>query len=174
MTKKARQESNQLEQAKRIAKKALTLTYVVLRADALAEAFVREHAMLRHEIVSAGSEKDHWTSRLENTASSRCYAYFMILLAVLYSVVEKWRQWRFEDPAVDALLADADKVKRLSKYRHALFHADHYDHKDIRSLLRDDELKQWTAELGSALRDYFRRWHQTPMEHITPHMLKMP
>ena len=162
----------QLEEAQRIGRRALTLSRTMMRCDALAEAGGRELQLLDQAGAEEKSRDDavFALKRMENTTFTRADAYFTFALAALYAVVEKWIEWHFADPAVDALLADKEKLRRLKRYRHTVFHADYYDHPDFAAMATDNDLVVWSARLASPIRAYLKRWHTDPVAHVNEHM----
>jgi hypothetical protein len=171
-TKEERQTAAQDAAIQRVGKQALTLTFAFLRVDSLFEKFHEEMAAAgrnnesAEQLIKSALEA---TKRIETTAHMRAEALFALQLAALYAVVEKWEEWRFADPQVDELL-DEPHVRLLEKYRHVVFHADYYDHKDMKALDDGGEVVGWAAKLAAALRDYLRRWHAEPIEHVTEHL----
>ena len=162
----------QLVQAQLIGRRALSLSRAMLRCDALAEAGGRELKLLDHAASEEKRLEDAFLAvrRMANTTSTRTDAYFTFALAALYAVVEKWIEWDFADPAVDALLADREQLRRLKKYRHTVFHTDYYDHPDFAAMATDLDLVEWSASLASPIRAYLKRWHTDPAAHINEHM----
>ena len=163
------QQKTQLEEAQRIGRRALTLSRTMMRCDALVEAGGRELQLL--DDAAADDEKNREDAvlalrRMQNTSFTRADAYFTIALAALYSVVEKWIEWGFADAAVDALLADREKLRRLKKYRNTVFHSDYYDHGDFAAMATDHDLVVWSARLATPIRAYLKRWHTDPAAHI--------
>jgi hypothetical protein len=161
-----------LEEAQLIGRRALTLSRTLLRCDALVEAGGRELQLLDQDASEEQKRDDAVLAvrSMANTAFTRTDAYFTVALAALYAVVEKWIEWKFADPAVDALLADGEKLRRLRKYRHTIFHADYYDHPDFAAMATDNDLVEWSARLAAPLRAYLKRWHADPASHINTHM----
>jgi hypothetical protein len=148
------------------------LTFAFLRVETLYEMFERE---LR--AMNASGESDEVLrrdaaaaiKRIENTSYGRVNALFMLQLAALYAVVERWQIWRFADSSVDQLL-DEPHVRLLENFRHVIFHADYHDHKDLPALAEHDETLEWAAKLSSAFPEYLRRWHADPVGHVTEHL----
>lgn len=162
-----------LKEARLIGRRALTLSRTMMRADALVEAGGRELQLLNE--AGADDEKLREgaalaVKRMQNTTFTRADAYFTFGLAALYAVVEKWIEWGFADPAVDALLADKEKLRRLKKYRNNIFHADYYDQGDFAAMATDLDLVAWSAQLASPIRACLTRWHADPVRHIREKM----
>jgi len=154
---------------KHAADRALSLSLALLRVEALNSALERETLDLpevgqSNEEIRA--EAAHAIKALETVPLIRAQAYFTLMLGSLHAVVEKWHEWKFSDPAVDGLLSQKAYVAQLAQYRHAVFHAEHYDHRAIHSLFLNDELRAWTAEVAAALKPYFRHWHADPAPHV--------
>ena len=87
-----RQGAAKMEAAKRIGKRTLTLSFAMLRADALFEKFEEE---MGHLASSSETEDEHRaeaveaTKRMENTHFTRTDALMLVQLGTLYAVVEK-------------------------------------------------------------------------------------
>lgn len=145
--------------AKHVAERTLSLSLALLRVEALASALEREvqdlpeldesDEEIRREAANA-------LTTMQTTPLIRAQAYFTLMLGSLHAIVEKWQEWRFADPAVDGLLSQKPYVARLAQYRHAVFHAEHYNHQAIHALFLDDVLRGWTAELAAALKASLR------------------
>lgn len=173
MTKADRIKKAQLAAVERIGKRAISLTIGVLRARILRESLelaLERLAQLRRTEDDLRAEAADSALRVEPTDASRLDSLYAFYLGALYAVVEKWRQWGFADPAVDSLLADAERVKLLKRHRHAIFHADHYDHKDVVALAERHDMTPWADELQGALVTFFAAWHQDPNSHVLEHL----
>ena len=170
--KRERQKEAEGEAVERIGKQALTLSFAMLRADALFEKFEEE---MGHLASSSGTEDElraetvEATKRMENTHFSRADALISVQLGTLYAVAEKWQEWKFSDATVDQLL-ESPNVDLLKKYRHAIFHADHYDNRDLKRFAEKRNILPWLAELAAAIRDYLRRWHADPARYVEEHL----
>jgi len=167
------QQNAQLEEARRISRRALTLSRNMMRCDALAEAGGRELQLLDEagaDDVKNREDAAFALKRMQNTTFTRADAYFTFALAALYAVVEKWIAWDFADPSVDALLADKEKLRRLKNYRNTVFHADYYDHAAFAAMATDLDLVSWSAQLASPIRAYLTRWHADPVRHVHEQM----
>jgi len=92
-----------------------------------------------------------------------------LFLASLYSVVEKWEEWKFYDLEVAKLLT-SDRLKTLKKYRHVIFHADYYDAPDASQFIDDIENMEWSAELAVTLQTALREWHLNIGERMEDHV----
>jgi len=155
----------------------LTLSYALLRVYALSEALrpVAAELAKRHETETEDqlrTEVVEATTRLENSVLSRADGLLSLMFAVLHAVVEKWRKWKFSDPEVDRLLASPN-ARLLEKHRHVVFHADHYDHKDIRRFAEQEDITDWADELAKAIREGLRRWHNDPVAHMKAHLVRL-
>ncbi|TMH23684.1 MAG: hypothetical protein E6H61_05335 [Betaproteobacteria bacterium] len=167
------QQNAQLQEARRIGRRALTLSRSMMRCDALVEAGGRELQLLDESGADDAKNREGAAfalKRMQNTTFTRADAYFTFALATLYAVVEKWIAWDFADPAVDALLADKAKLRRLKNYRNTVFHADYYDHADFAAMATDLDLVSWSAQLASPIRAYLTRWHADPVRHVHEQM----
>lgn len=164
-----------MEAAKRIGKRALTLSFAMLRADALFEKFEEESEHLKSSsepMDAIRAETVEATKRMENTHFSRANALMLIQLGTLYAVVEKWQEWKFSDATVDQLLKSRN-VGLLKKCRHTIFHADYYDHQDLKRFDEKKDILPWLANLAAAIRDYLRRWHSDPISYIEEHLTRV-
>lgn len=165
-----------MEAAKRIGKRALTLSFAMLRADALFEKFEEEMEHLKSSSELEAKEELlaelEATKRMKNTHSSRAHALMLVLLGTLYAVVEKWQEWEFLDATVDQLLKSSN-VGLLKKCRHTVFHADYYDHQDLKRFNEKKDILPWLANLAAAIRDYLKRWHSDPISHIEEHLTRV-
>lgn len=173
MTKADRTKEAQLAAVERIGKRAISLTIGVLRAKTLRESL--QPALER--LAEGGRTDDDLRTEAADSAlkvepadASRLDSLYAFYLGALYAVVEKWRQWTFTDGAVDALLADAERVKLLKQHRHAIFHADHYDHKDLVALAERHDMIPWADELQAALVRFFAAWHENANSHVREHL----
>jgi hypothetical protein len=174
-TKEERKREAQLEATARVGKQMMTLSLALLRVDALSEALAPKVARviarqetdeeLREEAVKA-------TARLENSDQTSADGLLSLVFATLYAVVEKWQEWKFSDPAVDKLL-ESPHVKLLAKHRHAVFHADYYDHKDIRRLADQKEAWDWADDVSDAIREALRGWHEEPVPRMKAHLRRL-
>ena len=170
--KRERRKAAQLEAAKRLGKRVLTLSIAMLRADALFEKFEEEMRVLAAQPQNEDehrSEAVAATKRMENTIFSRTDSLFSVQLGTLYAVIEKWREWKLSDPVVDRLL-QSPNVELLKKYRHAIFHADYYDHQSLKRFAEKKDILPWLAELAVAIRDYLRRWHSDPARYVEEYL----
>ena len=79
-----------------------------------------------------------------------------VFYALLYVVVEGYREFGCDDTAVDALLADDDRVQALRRFRNAVFHpqAEPLSPK-LTGFLNAEGSEQWTGDLHKALKRYF-------------------
>jgi hypothetical protein len=107
---------------------------------------------------------------MKPTVALRLDCLYAFYLGALYSVVEKWRNWSFTDPAVDALLADNNRVQLLEGHRHATFHADHYDHRDVVALAQRHDMIPWADKLQAELEHFFAGWHEDPNRYVAEHL----
>jgi hypothetical protein len=171
-SKQQRQDDAHNAAFERVAKQALALTFAFLRVDALFQKYDEEMQSITSSDEPGEQRRKSTveaTKRVENTPLSRADAFYTLQLAALYAVVERWQIWHFADPGVDDLL-DELHVRLLEKHRHVVFHADYYDHKDLKALNEQEGAIMWAAKVAVAFRDYLRRWHADPMTYVTAHL----
>lgn len=86
--------------------------------------------------------------------------------AQLYAAVERWREWKFSDPEIDALLAEPI-VADLKGHRHATFHVTTFDDHRITVLIANDELLlNWSERLLAVMKRFLRELHTDSSEGV--------
>ncbi|WP_353269303.1 hypothetical protein [Gemmatimonas sp.] len=107
--------------------------------------------------------QNHLTAvhRVEVDDYARADTFLSYFLGSLYAVTEKWREWRFEDNEVDALLASPN-LAALAEHRHSIFHGDSMNEQSALALLRDDGMMQWCVDLMAALKSSLLEWNTQP------------
>ena len=160
--KRRRQQDADTAKIQRLLKRGHSLSFALMRSAAAYEAFHREWAALSQ----GGETDDHLVStilsavtKIENNGLTRTSTMLALHLALLYAVVEKWREWKFEDPRVDRLLRSS-LLPKLKHFRHAIFHADEFDHKDVMEFNADPVIVQWTGDLFNAIRTSLIELHE--------------
>lgn len=108
--------------------------------------------------------------RLELDDFVRSGAMLAFYVATLYTVIEGWRKWHFVDARVDALLADKERVRRLKEYRHTVFHASEFDHKDMIAWAELSSNAEWTSQLTTALMGALRDWRENLEQRMATHL----
>jgi len=176
-TKEERQREAQLEATARVGKQMLTLSVALLRVDAVSEALrpVAAELAKRHEKETEEQlreEAERATRRMKNSILTRVDGLLSLTFAALYAVVEKWQEWKFSDPEVDRLL-ESPNVRLLEKHRHVVFHADHYDHKDMRRFAEQKGITDWADELAKAIRESLSKWHDDPVPQMKKHLERL-
>ncbi len=164
-----RQKAAQMRAAERATKRALSLSIALLRADALYEAFTTAAKDVDAADAGARAEASDAALKLRNTAFSRADAMATVHFGALYAVADKWQEWKFSDPTVDKLLADPN-LTLLKQHRHAVFHADHYDHGSFKALGEKPGAFEWAARTAAAIRAYLKRFHADPAKHVIDHI----
>lgn len=174
MNKADRIKAAQLAAAECIGKRAVSLTVALVRAKVLRECLepplVREAADPRPEDQLRAEAADA-VLKLELTDPARVDSIYSYYLGALYAVVEKWRAWGFADPVVDQFVVDS-RITLLKKHRHAIFHADHYNHDALTALAEAQGIVEWADRLLAALEAFFRNWHAGPEQHIRDHLAR--
>ena len=174
MNKEERVRAVQINRTERIAKQALSLTVAVLRAKILLECVqptLDRLAVGSDTVDQLREEAFGATLHLKSTDGTTADSVYSVYCGCLYAVVEKWRDWKFSDESIDDLLSTGP-VEQLKKFRHAVFHADHYDHSAITSLASRDGVLEWTRQLQSAFESFLRTWHEDPATHVRKHMAR--
>jgi len=89
--------------------------------------------------------------------------------ALLYVVVEGYREQSLRDPDVDALLAEGTFVDLLRRFRNAVFHyqEDPFSEK-LTQFLTEPRGEVWVKDLNSSLETFFRR--NLPIDEIVNQM----
>ncbi len=98
-------------------------------------------------------------ARLENDVLIRVGSFLMIHLGLLYAVVEAWRKWDFDEPAVDELLK-SPFVEELKDFRHAVFHVNEVTDPRVMQWLGQSNRIDWTDALFAAFRAALLAWHR--------------
>jgi len=152
--KRQRQQVVNTAAIQRLLKRGYSLSLALMRSAAAYEVYHREMTGLGW----GGQTDDQLVStipsavtKIQNNGLTRTFTMLALHLALLYAVVEKWRKWRFEDPRVDTLLK-SPFLPKLEHFRHAIFHADEFDAKDVLEFNTDPVIVQWTGDLFNAIR----------------------
>ena len=119
-SKKNRQEELAQQRVLAELRKTASLSLGLFRSDAALEKFREEWFAIEGTGQSleeiAGSQITA-VAKVRGNAVTRAMSLLNFHLAALYAVVEKWKEWKFSDPAVDKLL-DTEFVTILRRYRH--------------------------------------------------------
>lgn len=79
-----------------------------------------------------------------------------VFYALLYVVVEGYREFRCQDDSVDRLLTQSDRVDALRRFRNAVFHPQEQPISPKRmAFLSAEGNEQWTLALYHALKSFF-------------------
>ena len=164
------------EEMQRVIRRLQSLSVAMMRADA---AWLAYHDAMAKVIATGQSEdeilaplnRQSW--RVENNDFLRASAHMTIWLGLLYVVVEGWRKWHFFDTNADALLG-SPFVSELKQYRHAIFHAEEFDHRAVLEFEASPERTQWTGELGNTLRQAIRDWNAQLEERLAEYLRRSP
>ena len=133
----------------------------MMRADAAFEAFHSEKVKVANSGLTNDellAQAEHQWLRVENTDYQRAVGHLAVWFALLYVVVEGWRKWKFFDSRVDPLLT-AERVAELKRYRHAIFHAEHFDVPAVMTFVPAPDRGKWIADLSNQLRNAIRDWN---------------
>lgn len=97
-------------------------------------------------------DPDIWTNE-----GIEAFMYMSYWYAGLYVVVEGWRQLKLSDTEVDALLAVADNVALLKKYRHGVYHyqKNYFDKRFVNFMTKGQDIVAWVRELNRAFGGFF-------------------
>jgi hypothetical protein len=163
------------KKAEQTIRQVYSLSNALLRADTALECFLRE----AHVLAASGRSDEELSEEALNDVrlvrlgpALRTQGLSALYLALLYAVVEKWEQWKFHDPAVDELLR-SPFLPKLKKYRHAVFHADYFDAKELLDFGEDDSIIAWSKHLSHALHVALRDWHYNANARIEEHLLRL-
>ena len=158
-TKLERQKAARAAAVTRAAKQATSLSIALLRADAVYDQIETVATTVDANDPAVRNHATEEALRLLNTPYSRIDALATLYFGALYAVVEKWQEWRFADSDVDTLLIE-DRVRELRDLRHAVFHADHFNHGSFHAFIERPDALAWTRSLSDALRRYLREFHE--------------
>jgi hypothetical protein len=153
-----RKRQRQLEATKARLKKVYSLSFGLLRSDAVYEKFREEWSVVQSSGQTLEQIKVSVIPAVElvqNNAFTRSSALLALHLSALYAVVEKWQKWKFVDSEAGSLL-QSPFLKILKKYRHTVFHVDRYDANGTLDMLHQPEILSWTRELSEAIRRALR------------------
>lgn len=174
MNKQARIEAAQTKAMERVGKRAISLTVAVLRVKVMRECLQPIRERLAQEARGAAelrAEAFDKSMQLELVDAGRADSLYSAYFGLLYAVVERWHAWKFTDAEVDRLLT-VGPVDELRKCRHAIFHADHYDQKDILVLAGTSDIMTWSEQLQHAFEAFFARWHADAARHIAEYVAR--
>jgi hypothetical protein len=88
-----------------------------------------------------------------------------VFYALLYVVVEGYREFRYQDPAVDQLLAQSDYVDALRRFRNAVFHPQEQPiSPKLTGFLNAAGSERWTYDLYRSLKAFFES--QLPIKEL--------
>ena len=144
------------------------LSAAFLRAETTYTKFREEAAALfssqktDEELIAEMPER---LARLENDALIRTGSLMMVHLGLLYALVEAWRKWDFDHPAVDELLK-SPFVEELKDYRHAVFHVNEVTDARIMQWTGQSDRVAWTQLLFAAFRTALLEWHRDLAERV--------
>jgi hypothetical protein len=159
----------------RTLKRLYSLSVALMRSEAAYEKYFEEATLLFSEEKTDNELVDGLLDhlrRLENNTFLRTSSLLTMYMALLYVVVEGWRKWGFVNAEVDTLL-ESSYVQDLKEYRHAIFHASDFDHRDILQWTADAERVRWTRSLSDALHDALKDWHANVEARVTQHLLRV-
>jgi hypothetical protein len=153
-----------------------SVSIAMMRADAAWEAYHREMT----KVVESGQSDEELIAplmrqagRVENNDFLRASGHLTVWLALLYVVIEGWRKWRFFDSELDPLL-ESPIVEELKKYRHAIFHANDFDHRNVLEFEANEARRNWTSNVGNALRQAIRDWNVNLRDRMGEYLLRSP
>lgn len=170
-TKAERQREAELARRQRTIHQVYSLSNALIRSEVVLRYFMREMREIHRsgksdpDLADAAAEGIH---RLEATPALRVGSLSALYLATLYAVIEKWQHWKFSDPVVDPLLA-SPYLHQLKKYRHAVFHADSFDARDLRAPAQDPEMIGWAKNVTVALHAALLDWFTNPESRLAAH-----
>lgn len=104
-------------------------------------------------------------SRLEQTPLIRAGSLMMVHLGLLYALIEAWRKWDFDHPAVDGLLK-SPLVDELRKYRNAVFHVSALTDPRVMQWAAQPDRVVWTQRVFDAFRVALLDWHNQLAERV--------
>ena len=164
------------EEMGRVLRRLHSLSIAMMRADAAWEAYHREMT----KVVESGQSNDELIAplmrqawRVENNDFLRASGHLTVWLALLYVVIEGWRKWKFFDPTLDPLL-ESPIVDELKKYRHAIFHANEFDHRHVLDFESNEAQRTWTGDVGNALRQAIRDWNANLSDRLDEYLMRSP
>ena len=162
------------------------LQRTVNRLYALCAAFLRaETAYTKFREEAAALFSSHKTdeeliagiperiARLESDALIRAGSLLMIHLGLLYALVEAWRKWDFDEPAVDELLKNPF-VEELKDYRHAVFHVNEVTDPRVMQWAGQSDRVDWIHLLFGAFRAALLAWHRDMTARVTSKVGRRP
>ena len=145
------------------------LSAAFLRAETVYTKFDEEAAALfssqktDEELIAGMPER---VARLENDALIRASSLLMVYLGLLYALVEAWRKWDFDHPAVDELLK-SPFVEELKDFRNAVFHVNEATDTRVMRWTGQSDRVDWTHLLLAAFRAALLEWHRDMAERVT-------
>lgn len=146
------------EATKRLVQRLYSPSVAIMRSDAAWEKYHEDMT----KVIESGASDDELIAainpqvwKVENNDFVKSSALLTMHLALLYTVVEGWRKWRFKDAEVDELLK-SPFVAELKAYRHAIFHANEFNAKAIMQFTADPDRTKWVTALSNGLRRALR------------------
>ena len=158
-----RDEAVRAERQRRV-DRLYALSFAFLRVETAYEKFREEAAKLldtgktEEELAKLEQEVPQHIGRLANHPLIRSGSSIMVYFGLLYALVEAWKKWGHEHPAVDDLLK-SPFVEELKKYRHAVFHVNELTDPRIMQWTGQQDRVVWTKQLLVAFRVALLDWH---------------
>lgn len=107
------------------------------------------------DLLKGGDVKGLFTGRGRDSIEATMY--MSLWYALLYVVVEGWRRLRLSDPAIDALLGNAEHVHVLKRYRHGVAHfqPNYVDSRFVEIMKESETTVPWVRDLNRELGRWF-------------------